>query len=69
MKPFTQALIVRSLDPDGQLNFHEVWDLKDNAGKLVPAGQYTIEVRVLVGLKSGTVSPDELTANSVVEVE
>lgn len=68
-KAFTQALIARELNKSGQLTFNEEWNLKDNEGNPVPAGKYTIEVRVMIGLESGTISPDELVAKSYIEID
>lgn len=67
-KAFTAALIERKLKKSAKLEFHEEWNLQDNQGKPVPAGIYTIVVKVMLGLGSGTVSQDELTAQSTVEL-
>lgn len=68
-KAFTQALIVRELDKSGQLLFNEEWNLKDNKGNPIPTGKYRIAVRVMIELESGNISPDELTAESIVVIE
>lgn len=68
-KAFTQALIETDFGKSGQLTFHEEWNLKDNEGHLVPSGKYTISVRVVIGLKLGAISQDELTAKTIIEIE
>jgi hypothetical protein len=68
-KAFTQALIERGLSKSGQLDFDESWNLQDNDGKPIPAGQYTIMVKVMIGLESGTISQDELMAKYTVVLD
>jgi hypothetical protein len=68
-KAFTQALIETELSKSGQLTFNEDWNLEDNKGNPIPAGKYTIEVRVMIGLETGTISQDELTAKTFIEIE
>jgi hypothetical protein len=67
-KAFTEALIVRELGETGELTFKENWTLKDNQGKSIPPGKYTIKVEVMIGIESGTISPDELTAKALIEI-
>ncbi len=67
-KAFTQALIQRKLKQGDQLDFEEEWRLADSNGEPVPAGNYTIEITVMIGLESGNISPDELTARSTVAI-
>ncbi|KRE92123.1 hypothetical protein ASG89_33725 [Paenibacillus sp. Soil766] len=67
-KAFTQALIVRNFIQDDKLNFNEEWNLKDNKGNLVPPGKYTIEVKIMINLKSETTNQDELTARTICEI-
>jgi hypothetical protein len=66
---FTQALIEQEIGKEGKLIFHEEWNLLDNKGNPVPAGKYTIEIKVMIGLISGTISQDELIAKSIIEVK
>jgi hypothetical protein len=68
-KAFTMALITRQLDKSGQLVFYEEWNLKDNKDTPVPAGKYTIVVRVMIELESGNMNPEELIAKSIVVIE
>ncbi len=67
-KPFTEALIVRNFIKDDKLNFNEEWNLKDNKGNLVPPGKYTIEVKIMINLKSETIKPDDLTSRTICEI-
>jgi hypothetical protein len=68
-KAFTLALIERELKKSGEITFNEEWNLLDNEGKPVPAGKYTLEVKVMIGLESETINPDELTAKSTIEIK
>ena len=61
-KSFTQALIDLELDRGEELTFIEQWDLRDNEGKPLQAGKYEIVSRIMLGLRSGEISSDELTA-------
>ena len=67
-KAFTQALIAREFKNSEVIEFDEGWDLHDNEGSPVPPGQYSIMVKVMIGLETGTISQDELTARFVVEI-
>jgi len=67
-KAFTQALIEFELKKSGQLEFDEEWNLQDDEGNPVPSGKYTIVVKVMIGLESGTISQDELIAKAIVEI-
>jgi len=67
-KAFTQALIVRDFKNAGRIEFAEGWDLQDNEGNPVPPGQYSIVVKVMIGLEAGTISEDELTARVGVKI-
>lgn len=67
-KSFTQALIERELLNSEVIEFNEAWDLHDNEGNPVPPGQYTITVKVMIGLEEGTIRQDELTARYAVEI-
>ncbi|XEC96013.1 BsuPI-related putative proteinase inhibitor [Paenibacillus tarimensis] len=67
-KVFTQALIETELKKSGLLEFVEVWNMQDNQGTPVPPGTYTFAVKVMIGLQSGTISQDELTASSIIEL-
>ena len=68
-KAFTMALIETAIKKDGQFTFSEEWLLDDAEGNRVPPGQYTVKVKVLIGLQSGSVRPDELTAESAIIIE
>ncbi|GAB7054386.1 MULTISPECIES: BsuPI-related putative proteinase inhibitor [unclassified Paenibacillus] len=71
-KAFTQALIVSSLKKADTLSFTEVWDLKDNQGKRVPKGRYTIQVRVMLNLEDRhaplSINPDDLSDKMELEL-
>ncbi|NHN34847.1 BsuPI-related putative proteinase inhibitor [Paenibacillus agricola] len=67
-KAFTSALIVRNLLKEGKLTFNEEWSLKNNKGNPIPPGNYTIVVRVMIGITSKTINPDDLTAKTILEV-
>ncbi|MGG1599395.1 MULTISPECIES: BsuPI-related putative proteinase inhibitor [Paenibacillus] len=71
-KAFTQALIVSSLKKADTLSFTEVWDLKDNQGKRVPKGRYTIQVRVMLNLEDRhaplSINPDDLSDKMEMEL-
>ena len=41
-KVFIQALTSRTLAPSETLKFREIWQQKDNQGRQVPAGEYSI---------------------------
>ena len=67
-KAFTQALIDKEFKHSEVIEFDEVWDLKDNEGNPVPPGQYSIAVKVMIGLREGNISQNELTADIVVGI-
>ncbi|NOU97135.1 hypothetical protein GC093_28495 [Paenibacillus sp. LMG 31456] len=68
-KAFTEALIVRSLKKDEKLAFAEEWNLKDASGESVPPGTYKIQIKGMITLKSGVISPDELTDTATIEIK
>lgn len=65
---FTQALIEIDLAKDDALEFHEEWNMEDQHGNKVPAGSYWIEVKVMIGLKTGTIDQNELKSRAFVEL-
>lgn len=68
-KAFTQAIIDIEFGANDQLTFNEEWNLQDNEGNPVPTGKYTIVVMVMIDLKDGNISQDELTAKTIIEIE
>jgi hypothetical protein len=68
-KAFTEDLIVRELDKSGQLTFNKEWNLNDNTDNPIPTGEYTIAVKIMIGLESGDIIPDELGAKSIIVIE
>ncbi|MFD0675403.1 MULTISPECIES: BsuPI-related putative proteinase inhibitor [unclassified Paenibacillus] len=68
-KAFTEALIVRGLKIDEQLAFNEEWNLLDNHGSQVPPGTYKVQVKLMIHLKSGVITPEELMSTSTIEIK
>jgi len=67
-KAFTQALIEHKLKKSEQLAFEETWNLLDNEGNPVPPGTYTIKVMIMIGSDSETIHPDELSAQTKMDI-
>ncbi|SET29760.1 Intracellular proteinase inhibitor [Natronincola peptidivorans] len=47
-KFFTMALIMKTLEAGESISWQDTWDLQDNEGNLVPAGEYQAIITVLL---------------------
>lgn len=68
-KGFLTAIVNTDLKKDEKLTSDEAWDYKDNNGKRVPPGKYSVTVKWLAKFENGKdVNRDELTAVRGIEV-
>jgi|GEM_PF-3738726 len=70
-KAFTLALVEAKLAAGKKMEFAESWDLTGKDGKKVPAGKYTVEVRILARPVDGSIvlTEDQLKAKKTVEIK
>lgn len=69
-KVFPMKLIQRELMNEEVLSYKETWDFKDLKGRHVSKGRYKIKVVMLIRIdtENGSLSTEDLTAATVVEV-
>lgn len=69
-KAFIEALLEETLGPDQSISFSEKWDYTDQAtGNRVPAGKYTVTVKIRASSDGTELTAEELTAAQEIEIQ
>ena len=69
-KAFIEALLEETLGPDQSISFSEKWDYTDQAtGNRIPAGKYTVTVKIRASSDGAELTAEELTAAQEIEIQ